>query len=447
MHRKPCRIAAKQLHYSHVVPEFPPSRPPAVPMTSPPIPLLSEAEIRQWIAQNVPLNEFRDQRVLLIIPDATRTAPLPLLWDALYRHLSSVVRQLDVMVALGTHPPLSETQFCRLLGITQDERDKVFATVGLYNHEWDEPSALMSLGTLSPEETREISGGLMSEEVPVTINARIRDYDKLLVLGPVFPHEVVGFSGGNKYFFPGIAGAEILNFFHWLGALITNASIIGVKDTPVRRVVDRAASLIPVDRRCITFVVAPGGGLHGLYYGIPETAWQQAADLSRQVHIRQVPRPFRQVLSCAPLMYDELWVAGKCMYKLEPVVADGGELIIYAPHLHEVSVTHGKLIEEVGYHVRDYFLKQWDRFAHIPRGVLAHSTHVRGGGSFENGIEYPRVQVTLATGIPPEVCEQISLGYRDPATIDVESFADREDEGVLLVRKAGEMLYRLQDET
>jgi hypothetical protein len=146
-------------------------------------------------------------------------------------------------------------------------------------------------------------------------------------------------------------------------------------------------------------------------------------------------------------MYDELWVAGKCMYKLEPVVADGGELIIYAPHLHEVSVTHGKLIAEVGYHVRDYFVKQWDRFAHIPRGVLAHSTHVRGGGSFENGIEYPRVQVTLATGIPPEVCEQINLGYRDPATIDVESFADREDEGVLLVRKAGEMLYRLQDET
>lgn len=143
-------------------------------------------------------------------------------------------------------------------------------------------------------------------------------------------------------------------------------------------------------------------------------------------------------------MYDELWVAGKCMYKMEPVVADGGELIIYAPHLSEISITHGKLIREIGYHVRDYFVKQPDRFAHIPRGVLAHSTHVRGGGRFEDGVEYPRVKVTLASQVPPEVCEEIALGYRDPDTIDVESFANREDEGVLLVRKAGEHLYRLK---
>ena len=183
----------------------------------------------------------------------------------------------------------------------------------------------------------------------------IRDYDVLLVLGPVFPHEVVGFSGGNKYFFPGISGPEVLNFFHWLGALITNERIIGVARTPVRQVVDRAASLIPAERRSISFVVAPNAGLHGLFYGTPEAAWEQAAELSSRVHIRRVPRPFRQVLSCAPPMYDELWVAGKCMYKLEPVVADGGELIIYAPHLKQISVTHGKRIEQIGYHVRDYF--------------------------------------------------------------------------------------------
>jgi hypothetical protein len=158
-----------------------------------------------------------------------------------------------------------------------------------------------------------------------------------------------------------------------------------------------------------------------------------------------MPKPFHTVLSCAPPMYDEVWVAGKCMYKLEPVVADGGELIIYAPHLKEISLTHGKLIEEVGYHVRDYFVKQWDKFAHYPWGVLAHSTHVRGQGTYENGIEKPRVKVTLASQIPPAVCERINLGYRDPATIDVESFANREHEGVLLVRKAGEQLYRLEE--
>ena len=201
--------------------------------------------------------------------------------------------------------------------------------------------------------------------------------------------------------------------------------------------------MIRQKRRAITFVVSSDCSLHGLFYGTPEAAWNEAADLSGRLHIKRCERPFQQVLSCAPPMYDELWVAGKCMYKMEPIVADGGELIIYAPHLHEISVTHGKLIEQVGYHVRDYFTKQWDRFKDIPWGVLAHSTHVRGSGTYENGVEHPRVRVTLASGISEEICRRINLGYRDPATIDVESFANREDEGILLVRKSGEYLYRL----
>ena len=406
---------------------------------------MTDDAVRQWIAQNLPTADFENRRVLLIVPDATRTAPLPLLFAAVHSQLSPVAKQIDVLVALGTHPPMSEDAICALLGIGESDRTGRYSDVGLFNHEWDNPDRLLQLGTLTSEETASISNGLLALDVPVEINARITDYDVLLVVGPVFPHEVVGFSGGNKYFFPGIAGPQLLNFFHWLGALITNYEIIGVKDTPVRRVVDRAAELIPVERRCLTFVVAPDARLHGLAYGTPESAWNTAADLSARVHIARTAKPFRQVLSCAPPMYDELWVAGKCMYKLEPVVADGGELIIYAPHLNEISITHGKLIEQVGYHVRDYFTKQWDRFKDIPWGVLAHSTHVRGAGTFEDGVEKPRVQVTLATGIPEETCRRINLGYRDPATIDVESFANREDEGVLLVRKAGERLYRLEE--
>src|SRR6516165_5739489 len=240
---------------------------------------LSQHEVREWISRNLPAGDFRDRRVLLIVPDGTRTAPLSLLFDAVFQELRGVVQQLDVLFALGTHPPMSERQMCRLLGIAEQERVKLFATVGLYNHEWDDPDQLLWLGRLSAAETADISGGLLSEDVPVTINSRVTDYDVLLVLGPVFPHEVVGFSGGNKYFFPGIAGAEILNFFHWLGALITNAEIIGVKDTPVRRVVDRSAALIPVERRCLAFVVSPGADIQGMFYGTPETAWSSAADL------------------------------------------------------------------------------------------------------------------------------------------------------------------------
>jgi len=176
-----------------------------------------------------------------------------------------------------------------------------------------------------------------------------------------------------------------------------------------------------------------------------KAAWDGASDLSRQRHIAYQENPFRTILSCAPTMYEEIWTAGKCMYKLEPVLADGGELIIYAPHISEVCVTHGRVIEEVGYHCRDYFLKQWDKFKYYPWGVLAHSAHVRGLGTYENGVETPRARVTLATRIPPEKCRKINLGYRDPNTIRVADYAHREDEGILAVPKAGETLFRLKN--
>lgn len=406
---------------------------------------LTQEEVIQWFESHIPIEDYRNKSILLIIPDATRTAPLPLLFSTFHRILSPVTKRIDVLVALGTHPPMPEEDICHLLGISESERQAEYKNVGLFNHEWDQPDKLTQIGMLTKQQSSAISEGLLEMDVPVTINSRIKDYDILQIMGPVFPHEVVGFSGGSKYFFPGISGPDLLNFFHWLGALITNVGIIGVKKTPVREVVNLSAQMIPNVKRCITFVVAPDSSLYGLFYGTPESAWESAADLSGQIHIKRMPKPFKQVLSCAPLMYDELWVAGKCMYKLEPVVADGGELIIYAPHMKEISITHGNLIEKVGYHVRDYFTKQWDQFKDVPWGILAHSTHVRGTGTFDGGVEQPRVQVTLASQISPELCKKINLGYRDPESIDVESFANREKEGILLVRKAGEHLYRLED--
>ncbi len=403
---------------------------------------MSISAIPNRIDELIDLEDFRDQRVLLIVPDSTRTAPLDTLFPAIRSRIGSVATSLDVLVALGTHPPMPDADIRTMLGITSDDPCN---DVGLHNHAWDDPNALTTIGTLTEAETKELSNGVLAMEVPVEINTRIMDCDVALIVGPVFPHEVVGFSGGNKYFFPGISGPRLLNFFHWLGALITNVGIIGIQDTPVRRVVDRAAQLIPAKRRCLAFVVASDAAPYDMFYGEPEDAWAGACEVSGQVHIKRFDRPYRQVLSCAPEMYDELWVAGKCMYKLEPILEDGGELIIYAPHMKDISVTHGALISEIGYHVRDYFTEQWDRFRDYPWGVLAHSSHVRGSGTYVDGVEKPRVKVTLASQIPPEICERIALGYRDPDSIDVESFANREDEGILLVRKAGEHLHRLHD--
>jgi nickel-dependent lactate racemase len=404
--------------------------------------LLTEAEVREIARRALAPLDLAGKRVLMIVPDATRSAPIGLLFRILHDLIGPDTKSLDVMIALGTHPPMSDDAINRRLEITAEERAGKYGRVRMLNHAWDTPGALSTLGVIPAAEIGDLSGGLFQMDVAVKINRAIFDYDHLIIVGPVFPHEVVGFSGGNKYLFPGIGGGEILDFFHWLGAVITNPRIIGHKWTPVRRVVDRAAALVPVPNLAFCLVVKEGG-LAGLYAGTPEAAWSRAADLSDRIHVVYKDRPFHTVLSCAPPMYDEIWVGGKCMYKLEPVVADGGELIIYAPHIREISRTHGAHIERIGYHVRDYFLKQWNRFKDEPWSTLAHSTHVRGVGTYENGVERPRIQVTLATGIPEETCRRINLGYRDPNSIRIADYEGRESEGILCVPKAGEVLYRL----
>ena len=406
---------------------------------------LTNGQVNEVVAQSLPAAEYAGKKVLLIVPDATRTAPIGQLFKAIHAQIFDNAAKLDVMIALGTHHAMSEEAICERLEITIKERRDQYAEVTFHNHEWDNPDAMRNLGTIPANTIEKLSGGRFEMDVPVEINKTIYDFDQVMILGPVFPHEVVGFSGGNKYLFPGISGPKVLNFFHWLGAVVTNPMIIGSKWTPVRKVVDHAGSMVDIEKTCFCMVVRPDKSLAGLFFGTPESAWDAASDLSAREHITYKERPFHTIVSCAPTMYDDLWVGGKCMYKLEPILADGGELIIYAPHITEVSFSHGDLMKQIGYHCSAYLLHHWEKFKDFPWGLLAHSGHVKGIGAVdENGNEQSRVTVTLATGIPEEMCKQINLGYVDHRTIDIEDYANRENEGVFLERKAGERLYHLQ---
>lgn len=404
--------------------------------------LLTESQSLSLCAEAFQHYPLDGKRVLTIIPDLTRTAPMDMLFRILYHLLADKVRALDFVIALGTHPPLSEQRINRRLGITQAERESKYRGMRFFNHRWDDSAQLEYIGSIPENEVAKITGGLMKEKVDITVNKLIFEYDLLILVGPTFPHEVAGFSGGNKYFFPGISGPDVLHMFHWLGALVTSLQTIGIKDTPVRRVIDRAASFIRMDKISLNLVVK-NGGLAGLFIGSPEEAWSKAVALSKQLHIIYKDHPYQRVLAQAPKMYEDLWTGAKCMYKLEPVVADGGRLIIYAPHIQEISLTHGDLIRKVGYHVLDYFLSQPEKFRHIPRAIRAHSTHLKGFGSFANGVERPRIDVVLATQIPEEVCKDVNLGYTDPREIRLDDWKNREDEGILYMDKAGEILYRL----
>jgi nickel-dependent lactate racemase len=382
------------------------------------------------------------RRVLVLIPDGTRTMPMPLMFETLERELRPRVAALDYLVALGTHTPMDDARLSTHLG-----RPVVDGRAGrsrIFNHNWSEPETFAHLGTIPAREIADLTNGRLREDVPVALNRLAIEYDHLLICGPVFPHEVAGFSGGAKYLFPGIAAPEIIHFTHWLGALITNHEMIGTIDTPVRAVIHRAAALLDRPISLLAAVVTHEG-IAGIFCGDLQDAWRQAATLSARRHIVWVDEPYDRVLSVMPRLYDDLWTAAKGMYKMEPAIADGGEVIIFAPHVNEVSRTHGRVLDEIGYHCRDYFVAQWDRFKRYPGGILAHSTHVKGLGTFDvdSGVETSRIRVTLATGIPRERCERVNLNHMDPDEIDVDRAAAEWGDDSLVVPRAGELLYRV----
>jgi nickel-dependent lactate racemase len=406
---------------------------------------LSMDQAREIMAEAFSELDVDGKKVLILIPDRTRSAPIPMFFELFYELIGDRVEKLDYLIALGTHQPLDEENIAALVGADAEERANRFPKVDIYNHEWNDPDIFVNVGTITEEETDEITGGLLAADVPVELNKRIYDYDQLIICGPTFPHEVVGFSGGYKYLFPGIAGPDIINFFHWLGAVMTSRRIIGTKDTPVRAVLNRAADFVDVPVYCFSFAMK-GNEFMGLYAGHPLETFDAAADLSAKINIVYVEEPFKRVLSIAAEMYDDIWTAAKAMYKLEPAIEEGGEVVVYAPHIDEISYTHGELLDQVGYHVRDYFMKQWTKFEDYPGGVLAHSTHLKGDGVFEDGEEKPRINVVLATGIPEERVRQINLDYMDPDEVDIKAWEGREDEGIKVVHHAGEMLYRLNSD-
>jgi nickel-dependent lactate racemase len=413
--------------------------------TAPQDQLLSEQEILETLYKGLN-GRFARQRVLVLIPDHTRSLPLPFLFRAIVNILHEA-KQLDFMVALGTHPALPEEALNKLVGITAVERATKYKHISLLNHAWDNPSALATIGVMEADEIKSIAGERwhpsLPERVDIRINKAALDYESILILGPTFAHEVVGFSGGAKYLFPGISGAEMINATHWLGALAGVVRTIGLKETPVRAMIHAATTRLstPVT---LTALVVEGHDLCGVFIGDLFEAWSAAADLSAQRNVIWSNKPYQRVLSCAPSMYDELWTAAKAMYKLEPAVAVGGEVVIYAPHLDAVSAIHGKYIYQIGYHILPYFLNDWERFNHIPLGVLAHSTHVRGSGVMADGIEKPNVRVTLSSKIPADDCARLNLGYLNPAMVNINDWKGRESEGILYVPRAGEMLYRVR---
>jgi nickel-dependent lactate racemase len=381
------------------------------------------------------------ERVLAIIPDKTRDDNTHLLFPVATEFLTKRgVATFDALVAQGTHPPMSASQKFSKIGADGFSGQ-------LFDHRWDQPDELITIGELSAGTVRALTNGLIDTAVPVSINKLLAPgiYDTVIVFGATVPHEVAGFAGGAKYFFPGVAGAELTHMTHWLGALAGIENIIGQVDTPTRRLIEAATDLIQARIISLNTVVTRTSDdelvTYALFGGDIREAFRRAAEVSRQVHIRYTGRKYKKVIALLDPHYDELWVGGKASYKLGAIIEEGGELIIYAPHLTRLSETHGALIEKYGYapleSVRDMLGVSEELRENLC--IAAHLAHVAYAGRLdEQGNVVPRYRITMATGLDEETCRRVNLGYLDYRTFEVGT-----DDDTLVVKDAGRDLYQV----
>ncbi|MEZ5428354.1 MAG: lactate racemase domain-containing protein [Pyrinomonadaceae bacterium] len=408
---------------------------------------LTAEDLRQILEQALgPISNGK--RVLAVIPDKTRDDNTPKIFPIAARILKDKgVAKFDALVAQGTHNRMNEAEKRSKIGWREDAPIPLLGEV--FDHEWSDPGALVKLGELSGKTVSDLTGGILNDPVPVTLNQLLAPglYDVVLIFGATVPHEVAGFAGGAKYFFPGVAGAELTHATHWLGALASIENVIGRVETPTRKMIEAAADLISARIISINSVVSRNEKnrlrTHALFCGDFRAALRRAAEISRQVHIKYTGRKYKRVVALLDEHYDELWVGGKASYKLGGVIEEGGRLIIYAPHLRAISETHGLLIEKYGYapldRVREMVALSEELKANL--AVAAHLAHVSYAGRVDavSGRVVPRYEIILASALDEAVCRRVNLGFMDHRKFRIADFAN--DPDTLIVERAGRDLY------
>lgn len=405
---------------------------------------LSPAKLREIVEQAL-LHVSPSARVLAIIPDKTRDDNTDLLFPFAAEILSDRgVARYDALVAQGTHPPMTDEEKSSKVGWANGK-----AGFGeIFDHQWNIPDELTTIGQLSADEVRRLSGGLITEAVKVTLNRRLGPgvYDTILIFSATVPHEVAGFAGGAKYLFPGVAGPDLTHATHWLGALASIENVIGRIETPTRHMIEAAADLVTPQIITLNSVITRDDHnrlrTHALFAGNFREAFRLAAEVSRAVHIKYSGRKYKRVVALLDEHYDELWVGGKASYKLGAIIEAGGELIIYAPNLRTISETHGRLIEKYGYAPLDRVREMVALSSELQNNlaVAAHLAHVSYAGQRDQaGRVIPRYRITLASAVDEETCRRVNLGFMDYRAFRPKDYET--DPDTLIVERAGRDLY------
>ena len=409
---------------------------------------LSPVKLREILEQAL-LHLAPGARVLAVIPDKTRDDNTDLLFPFAAEILNQRgIAKYDALVAQGTHPPMTEDEKRSKVGIDQSKS----AGIGeIFDHEWNVADELTTIGELRAAEVSQLTGGLINDSVKVTLNRRLAPgtYDTILIFSATVPHEVAGFAGGAKYLFPGVAGPDLTHATHWLGALASIENVIGRIETPTRHIIEAAADFVEPQIITLNSVITRDEAnrlrTHALFAGDFREAFRRAAEVSREVHIKYTGRKYKRVVALLDEHYDELWVGGKASYKLGGIIEEGGELIIYAPHLRAISETHGRLIEKYGYAPLDRVREMVALSAELQNNlaVAAHLAHVSYAGKRdEAGRVIPRYRITLASAVDEKTCERVHLNFLDHRDFSHEDYEN--DADTLVVERAGRDLYLVE---
>jgi len=415
---------------------------------------LTEEQLKEIVKES--LKDFSSvKKVLLIHPDYTRTDFSDKLVPLIYHELKSKgMEKIDSLNAGGTHRAMAGEEIRSKLGLfSQINFDNY------YNHECINPQKLVTVGEIPASFVAEKTQGELSQSIPVVINKLIvEDYDLIITLSGTVPHEAAGYAGGLKVFFPGISGPGVIDLFHWVAVLVGIPHIIGTVDNSAREVINKGSSYVfnkikvPVLLFNMIFEekehqVIPKGLYIGVGFDGFIKAYKQAAKASSQLHVVYIDKPLECAVQVIDKSYDEIWTAGKGSYKLQSpgVMAPGGEIIIYAPH---INCFHSRpemdfALRQIGYHYKDYVKKYLKSNPKFSKNIAAHVINVRGAGSFDvnSGKEEFNFKVTLATGISKDICESVGLGYRNPDSIRKEDFIGQ---GKLWIENGGKYLYKIK---
>lgn len=403
------------------------------------------------IAEAALLKVPRGSRVLAIVSDKTRDDNTPDLFAIAARLLAARgIAKLDALIAQGTHSVMTSAE--KLAKVGAKDLTDIPNLQNIFDHQWGRPEELVLIGELSVERVREVTGGLFDQAIPLQVNKLLAPglYDVVLIFGATVPHEVAGFAGGAKYFFPGVAGPELTHATHWLAALATIEKVIGRVETPTRHMIEAAADHIPAKVICFTTVVSRTDDdrlrTYALFAGDYRISLRKAAEVSRQIHIKYTGRKYKRVIAMLDPHYEDLWLGGKASYRLGGVIEEDGELVIYAPHLRCISDTHGESIERFGGYaplekVKELVASSGELQANLC--VAAHLTHVAyAGRTNEAGDVVLRYRITLASEVDEASCRRVNLGYLNPADFRLSDYEG--DPETLIVHRAGRDLYLVE---